>query len=482
AAAHVDPAREAAAWELRRRYPVSAEGAEGLPVVLRDGTSWLQPAVTREDLEASAHDPEHLRLLEEVGFGSVLVVPMLAGPRIVGAITLVSDRPDRFDRGDVALAEELGRRAGGAVHNARLNRERAEIAHTLQTSLLPDELPRMSRWQTASLYRPTGEANEVGGDFYDGFAVKDGWVVVVGDVAGKGARAAAVTGLARHTLRTGIRLSGRVAPAFEELNAALRAGPELALCTVAGVRLGDGYARVFSAGHPLPILIRDGQARPVGQTGPLLGAYGDADWPATDLDLRPADVLVLYTDGVIDAVRDDGERFGEQRLLEAVVAASPTAEATVTAIGRALDRFSLVGQRDDVAVVAVAWQGVLEVREELPHGEDSPAVARRAVARSLNGTLPEPVLDRVLVLTSELVTNAIRHGGAGPIELHARVDTLALRVEVRDTGTGFVPEPPRPGPHGGFGLLLVGEGADRWGVEAGQGSCVWFEIDLARPG
>ena len=121
----------------------------------------------------------------------------------LGVLSLVTGRSGRrFDARDLELAEELARRCGTAVDNARLYRERGYIARTLQESLLPSELPEIPGIEAAARFRPTGEGNEMGGDFYDLFATGDrGWTVVVGDVCGKGPDAAAVTALARYTLR-----------------------------------------------------------------------------------------------------------------------------------------------------------------------------------------------------------------------------------------------------------------------------------------
>ena len=113
-----------------------------------------------------------------------------------------------FDESDLALAEELGRRAATAVENARLYTERSRIASTLQQSLLPPELPEVPGFRLAGLYRAAGEQNEVGGDFYDAFEVPGGWMALVGDVAGRGAEAAALTSLSRHTLRAVGKLLG----------------------------------------------------------------------------------------------------------------------------------------------------------------------------------------------------------------------------------------------------------------------------------
>jgi hypothetical protein len=142
AVAHADPDQVRWGRELRRRYPLDPEADNGVPRVLRTGESQLVQHIPDELLAASAVDPEHLALLRQVGMRSVLIVPLRAGTRVTGALTLVlTEAARRFTPSDVALAEELGRRAGAAVENARLFTERGRIAEVLQASLLPELLP-----------------------------------------------------------------------------------------------------------------------------------------------------------------------------------------------------------------------------------------------------------------------------------------------------------------------------------------------------
>ena len=131
-----------------------------------------------------------------------MIVPMTAAGRVIGAITL--EAVGRvYDTQDVLVAEDFGLRAGAAVENARLYRAASEIARALQTSLLPPHLPDIPGASLAAAYHPARQGLEVGGDFYDVFSTAEGqWYLVIGDVCGKGAEAAAVTALARYTLRT----------------------------------------------------------------------------------------------------------------------------------------------------------------------------------------------------------------------------------------------------------------------------------------
>lgn len=365
AVAHADPDKIAFARSIGERYPTSLDAPTGVAQLLRDGVTQVVDDVTDEMLAAAAQDAEHLELLRGVGFRAGLVVPMTAGGSIVGALTFASAESGRgFGEADIALAEELARRAGTAVENARLYTERSNIARTLQTSLLPGRLPHMPGWSAATLYRPAGDENWVGGDFYDVIEVGGGWLAIVGDVAGHGAPAAALTGLARHTLRTAATLLDDPLDAITRLNDELLAREDMSLCSVAAMLLCDGEegsatATIVCAGHPLPLLVRAGEVRPVGDFSPMLGAYAIDAWTRVSVDLEPGDVLVLFTDGVFDAV-GAVERFGEERL-ERTLAGTTDAQDAVTRIDAALSAFAVGAQADDTAVLAVQRVAVAAV-------------------------------------------------------------------------------------------------------------------------
>jgi serine phosphatase RsbU (regulator of sigma subunit) len=324
----------------------------GAAQVLRDGGSRLIGPIDPGLLAAAVDDPERRAALETLGLRWVMLVPMAAAGRTLGVISFVSaESGKRFTDADLALAEELGRRAGTAVENARLYQERSHIAATLQRSLLPDALPEIPGLRLASLYRPAGEENLVGGDFFDAFETPDGWMLLVGDVTGRGAEAAALTGQARHTLRTAGVLLGDPAAALDQLNRALAQREELTPCTVALLHLRGDTADVYCAGHPQPLLVRGGEVRAVGRFGAMLGAWTEAAWPPERVTLRPGDVLVAFSDGVTDTVGLDG-RFGEPRLLEALTGIRD-ATGAVAAIDAALSAFQSGEQADDTAVLAL---------------------------------------------------------------------------------------------------------------------------------
>jgi PAS domain S-box-containing protein len=357
AIAHRDPKRIAFAEELHRRYPVRSDDPIGIAAVLRDGRAELLQLPDDELIDQNARDAEHARMLRELEIRSLMTVPMRVAERTIGAIVFVNSGTSRlFDQADLDLAEELGRRAATAVENARLYGERTEVARTLQQGLLPPALPEMDGWVASSLYRAAGEQTQVGGDFYDVFAVPEGWMIVVGDVAGRGAPAASLTALVRYTLRTAGQLGLEPDDAFTLVNTTLRERGDLSLCAVVAAKLrdDDGKARAtfVCAGSPPPLLVRSRQAEIVDcEFGPFLGGFEDGRWTPSSLALGEGEQLVVYTDGVLDARRHD-ERFGEQRLRDAIRGARRPSEV-IAQVEAALDGFERGSRRDDTAILAV---------------------------------------------------------------------------------------------------------------------------------
>ena len=357
AAAHVDASKVALLDDFATRRPTRLSDPTGPGEVIRSGKSVLVREVTEELLARLKPPADQVSLVRELQIRSIVIVPLvLPGRPPIGTLTLVmADSGRHFDEGDLALAQELGRRAATAVENARLYTDRSRIAATLQQSLLPPELPEIPGFRLAALYRPAGEQNEVGGDFYDVFEVPGGWMVLVGDVAGQGAEAAALTSLSRYTLRAVGKLLGDPVLAARELNAALRERPQISLVSVCCALLreaGSGAdVEVVLAGHPPAYWIHDGECRPVGVFAPFLGAQDSCPFEAALVRLQPADQLVLYTDGVIDTV-GERERFGEDRLVTTLRGARDAGDA-VRRIEASLSAFARGPQVDDTAVLAL---------------------------------------------------------------------------------------------------------------------------------
>jgi serine phosphatase RsbU (regulator of sigma subunit) len=311
-------------------------------------------------------DEQRAAVLRASDTRSAMVVPMVAGDRAIGVVTLgTSHSARRLGEDELALAGELARRAGIAVENARLHAARSHIATTLQRSLLPPRLPTVPGVTIAARFRAAGETSEVGGDFYDVFGVGDAWMVVVGDVTGKGPAAATITSLARYTMRTAAMYERSPGAVLARLNAALAADPDRRqICTAVCARIEpaeDGTLRVALArgGHPPPFLISvAGGAETVGTPGPLLGAFDDGDWEESQFVVGAGDALVFYTDGVTDTRGEDGDVFGEQRLSELLDgSAALDADEVAASIDDALQAFEHGHQRDDVALLVLRAGG-----------------------------------------------------------------------------------------------------------------------------
>jgi serine phosphatase RsbU (regulator of sigma subunit)/PAS domain-containing protein len=363
ALAHTDPSKIEAAEQMRERYRPDPNEPRGVPNVLRTGEPEVYAEVTDELLQESARDEQQLAMLRSIGLRSVIIAPMVARGRTFGTITFVNaESGRRFDDRDLELAEELARRAATAVENSRLYEERTHIAQTLQHSLLPPVLPDIPGVEVAARFRPAGAAFDVGGDFYDVFNTGAGWAVVIGDVCGKGPEAAALTGLARHTVRAAAMQEREPSKILEMLNDAIRhEHTNSQFCTAAygHLELGTDGARLMlaSGGHPLPLLVTaDGQVRQVGVPGALLGTFEHVELHDEGLSLKPGAALVFFTDGVIEAGEPRGA-FGVEGL-EGLLATS--AGLSANEIAERIDT-AVVGLSeeppDDVAVV------VLRVRD-----------------------------------------------------------------------------------------------------------------------
>ena len=269
AVAHADPERVRLAAELRDRYPVDPRAETGAPAVIRTGVSELHPEVTDEMLEAAARDPEHLRLIRELGLRSAMIVPLVARGRTIGALSLVvAESQKRYDSTDLELAEDLARRAALAIDNSMLFHREHEAAVILQRSLLPDSLPEVEGLEFAARYEPAAPGLEVGGDWYEVVRCDDGSVgLTIGDVAGRGIRAASVMGRVRPAFRGLVAEGHAPAEALDRLDRLIKDADDPEMTTVFHLRYdrGSGTAQYVRAGHP-PALLRlpDGQVTELG--------------------------------------------------------------------------------------------------------------------------------------------------------------------------------------------------------------------------
>lgn len=314
------------------------------------------------------HETHYAPLLRMQGFVREIAVDFVAqdGRRIPAIITATIHRgPTDEDVIRIAILDAADRRGYEqellrARREAELSEGRAhELARILQASFIPPTAPSIPGLDIGGAFRPAGAGNEVGGDFYDVFEVSEGaWSLVIGDVRGKGAKAATVTALARYTTRAAAIQVTKPRRVLELLNAAmLRQIPDT-FCTCAYARMvvQDGSASVTFAcgGHPLPILsAADSKPVAVGRPGTLIGVLDDAEMHDATVTLRSGDVLTFFTDGVTEGRQDD-DFFGEEKLKEVLdgYRVRP-AQEIVDALVDEVVAFQSGRPRDDIAVVAI---------------------------------------------------------------------------------------------------------------------------------
>ncbi|HEV2759101.1 MAG TPA: GAF domain-containing SpoIIE family protein phosphatase [Acidimicrobiales bacterium] len=286
-------------------------------------------------------------------------VPAADG-ELAGVLYLGHPRPHAFDAEAESLAAGLCNHLGAAIVHAQVSAERDRVASALEATLLPPVLPRIAGVDLAARYRATGRS-DVGGDFYDAFPLGgDHWAVVLGDVSGSGPDAAAITGVARYSIRAIAPAVVSPAGVLARLNEALlRQAVDDRFLTAVLVRLTSMPDRVeallANGGHPPAMILHDDESvtvldRPSGMLLGMLPGRGFQDVPVT---LHAGDALVLYTDGVVEARNAAGEQFGQDRL---VALLSTCAGRSAAGIAR---RIELAAQAhspalsDDMAIVVL---------------------------------------------------------------------------------------------------------------------------------
>jgi phosphoserine phosphatase RsbU/P len=325
----------------------------------------------RDDLAPLAEQDGALSILlddgaDAAGLGSPLdgvAMPLRVGGRAIGTVS-VGRRGDRAHRPEeLMIITELARRAAQAIDNAQRDSAHVATSQALQQALLPRALPQAEGVEFAAAYLPESTGADVGGDFYDVLALgQDRWIAVVGDVCGKGPRAAARTGLVRDVLRVLLRDGQSLDRTFELLNEMmLEAGDPsqfatvaLALITRQRTEPASVEVELVLAGHEQPALVyADGNVSYLGTHGSAVGLVRKFAVHPTRHVLLAGDTLVFYTDGVTEH-RRGAELFGPDRLAKALRrAGNRTADGLITAVRQAVDDFSVEQHRDDIAIVAV---------------------------------------------------------------------------------------------------------------------------------
>ncbi len=358
-AAAVDPAVAAGVERMREAFPLELDSAHPVAQVLAGNAPRVISDLTEEDaLARAALSEEHERFMREAGYRRAAVFPLLARGRTRGAISFLQLRGDaRYDRNLLAVLEDLAGRAALAFDNARLYAERAEVARTLRRSLMPASLPVVPGLELASYFRPSGAGSEVGGDFYDVFGGPESCWLVLGDVCGKGAEAAVLTGFLRHTTAAYAREGRSPGDVLSQVNQAMLDHDfkgRFATAILARVRPGGPRAdiTVALAGHPAALIIRNDGASTseLGGSGSLLGIFRDASIEEVTTILEPGDGLALYTDGLPEAHAPSSVVTVESMIEQLRATPPASARDTIDALLTLIDPDESV--RDDIAILS----------------------------------------------------------------------------------------------------------------------------------
>ncbi|MFJ3672491.1 SpoIIE family protein phosphatase [Streptomyces sp. NPDC090106] len=433
--------------------------------------------------DAAAHLPL-------VGSRHVEDVPMAKAGPVLGLCCLSFDGPRGFPPEERAVLTMMAGRLGATVQRIELSAGRQALAEVMQKRLLPAALAEAPRLTTTTRYRPAGTAGGAGGDWYDLIPMPDGRVaLVLGDVEGHTLESAAVMGQLRTAVVAYATEGHGPAALLERTDRLLsRLGTELlATCCVVALDTETGAAEVALAGHPAPLAqLPDGTVRRLWAPPNVpLGLHVRDRYGSREYTVAPGAVLVLYSDGLHEPDRDDVrarlDGFG------------PPADTDLEHLADGLLR-DTPGGRDDAALLLARYEGA--------DGGRTPRVARLHIhRRDLRGVREArgfvhtclcdwdlaDLSDDLVLIASELVTNALIHAGSD-VDLRLRVSGDRVRLEVRDSDS----DPPVPTAYSltdegsaraehGRGLYLVDALAHTWNTSpSGRGKTVWLEMDIPR--
>ena len=477
---HADPSKVELLREIRG-YPQSDNSTQGLWKVIRTSESELYEVIDDSVLQAAAVDERHLALLRSVGMISGMIVPLRARGRVLGVMTLVQAESGRtFTLDDVRFAEILAARAALAYDNARSYTKEQRVADTFQRASLPSALPQLPGIRLHATYLPGGSESEVGGDWYDAFQLPSGRLAIsIGDVAGKGLRAAVAMANARPALR-GCALEGlKPAELLERVNQQLAYEGSGMITALFGILDPVDLEFTFAtAGHPSPLIgYADGRVERLTAKGLPLGLFADSTYEETTVSLEPGSLLVCYTDGLIEFDHDivAGEKILQEAVSGEMKLQTPDPSAAI------VRRVILRAPQDDVAVLtlSISARPVDHVNLSTTSAPSNARVIRQALRRfALSIGLDEPQTVNLLTASGEAISNVIEHAygiNQGPLYVHAFRDNNELVVKVSDHGVWRKRQ--RPG--SGRGLPLMRALMQKVDVEHGEkGTIVSLRMSL----
>jgi serine phosphatase RsbU (regulator of sigma subunit) len=364
---HSDPSQAAWAQAVEARFPYDPSAQRGVALVLRTGEIDYVPSVAPETIDELLSRPGASELDSAIRedahrLSSAITVPLVSEGRTVGALQFVNAGSGRHhDAEDVALAQHVAGRTSDAFMKLWHAGQDRLMAATLQQAFLPPRLPAVPRLDLAARYWPANASAEIGGDFYDVFAIgPNRWALVIGDVCGTGPDAAAVAAIARHTARAAARHGYDHASVLEWVNHAVRHSDRELFCTMcyATIDVSDGEVdlvlRSASGGHPLPVRCRGRDATMIGRSGTLLGVFDTINVTVETTVLRPDELVVFYTDGVTDLPPPHGLDELQTIALVAEVSRRRSADDIAEAIHDDVRRRIRGGIRQDDVALLVA--------------------------------------------------------------------------------------------------------------------------------
>ncbi len=336
--------------------------------LLTAGAHGRAPEVAAPFARLDATSAPWSHLLEDVAVESSVVGddPVTAvaaavpspGAALLGAVVVFYDRDTAVAGDHIEALSVLAAHSGMAIENAQRFERQRRVTRSLQEGLLVTDMPRVENCDIGTVYQPASGEADIGGDFFDVFELSDGRLaIVVGDVSGKGAEAAALTAMAKYMLRAFALRDPAPSVVLHELNNALAQGlseDRFATLVYATFDPNSGEGTAASAGHPAPLVRRgdSGEVETLAVEGPLIGAFEGQTFEATRFTLAPGDVLVAFTDGLID-VRAGGDLYGVDRVRESL---ARHGKAPVDRLVQNMQRDALAfgAPSDDMVVFAVA--------------------------------------------------------------------------------------------------------------------------------
>lgn len=434
--------------------------------------------------------PAMARLAGSGATQSWAFLPLTVGGRALGSLTVSFDTAQEFGIEERSLLDSVSGLVGQTLARARLRDSERSLASELQSHLLPRDLPRPDGVTAHARYLPATDGMGVGGDWYDVLLLPGNRIgLVIGDVQGHNMKAAAVMGQLRNALRAYATEGHEPAAVLSRTNSLMsELDPALfATCCYVALDLLSGRADLVVAGHPPPLVRRsDGRvlemAAPV---GPPLGVAPEEEYRSAQVHLSLGDILVLFTDGLVE----DSRRPLEVGMSEVMTRLQRADSDDLGGLADALvaDATASGNRSDDIAVLVVRHDGLPDaarpVHQRASVDRADPRAARAArdmIARFLEGAGLVELRDTCVLLVSEVVTNALRHtDGRITLELWRYPDRL--RVEVSDeTSRGVVHSGGDVLDEAGRGVPLMDALSSRWGTRPrGDGKVVWFELDLA---